>query len=209
MREKDKQEAEVLVIHSAARHAGKTTLCHALVRDLPFKTYIKLSRRSPHLTVLSSVAGTLPSSRGDTSRIQELQRRPGLPTLTELALVDGPREETDAAIMHLLQEHSERPALVEGYCALPRQWAHYLFVLPCPLPATVKPDYVERARQADLLVVNCFPTCPPAEENAMLAFLRDLCPETAQLAGSAQDPFFFETMKEMLQRLFPCFERRD
>lgn len=208
MGRENNEEATVLVIHSAAGHSGKTTICRALVRDLPFEVYIKLSRRSPQLTVSSLCAGDLLSCQGDTGRIRELRRRPGLPPLAEVAFVDGPRGETDAAIVRLLQGHPGNLAIVEGSCALPRQLARYLFVLPCPLPPTAKPDLADRARHADLLVVNRFPACPQAEEEAMLAFLRDLSPGTAQLAGSTQDPLFLETVEEMVRNLFARFGNR-
>ena len=74
----------ILVVHSAAGHSGKTTLCRALVRDLRFDVYIKLAHRASPVEVLSLAAGTLTSAQGDTGRIADIQRSQGLNPLDKV-----------------------------------------------------------------------------------------------------------------------------
>jgi hypothetical protein len=59
------------------------------------------------------------------------------------------------------------------------------------------------AARADLLVVNRFPGCTPAEEATLLAILRDWNPHANQLFGSVQDPAFIETVEAAVLDLLP------
>ncbi len=197
------RESRLLVVHSATGHSGKTTICRALIRDLPFDLYIKLSRQSPHLVERSVSMGNLSPEEGDTGRLHTLQRSPGLVSLHDIIFLNGPRNETDAALTHILEQQQDGSILVEGSCSLPKQDARDLYVLRCPLPLTVKLDMRTMVKQADILLVNRFPICSPAEEQALLALLHDLNPHAARLAGSVEDPLFLETIEEVVSGLLP------
>jgi hypothetical protein len=57
---------------------------------------------------------------------------------------------------------------------------------------------------ADLLVVNRFPGCTPAEEAGLLALLRDWNPHADQISGSVQDAVFIETIEAAILDLLPA-----
>jgi len=195
----------VLVVHSAAGHSGKTTLCRALVRDLPFDVYIKLAHRASPVEVLSLATGTLTSAQGDTGRIADIQRSQGLNPLDDVLLVDGPRGDTDRAVADLVASWPERRrALVEGNCSSLPGHSRFLYVLPCPLPPTAKPDMAQMTLRADLVVVNRFPGCTLSEQTALLALLRDVHPGVSQIAGSLQDPRVLEDVEAMVTHLLPA-----
>jgi len=195
----------ILVVHSAAGHSGKTTLCRALVRDLPFDVYIKLAHRASRVEVLSLVRGTLVPAQGDTGRIADMQRSRGLNALHDVLLVDGPRGETDRAVADLLASWPDGSRiLIEGNCS-PLPWRpRFLYVLPCPLPPTAKPDMTEMTRRADLVVVNRFPGCSPSEQAALLALLRDVHQGVAQIAGSLQEVHVLAEIEGAVATLLPA-----
>jgi hypothetical protein len=193
-----------LVVHSASGHSGKTTICRSLVRDLPFEVYIKLSRHSLHLATRSLAAGTLPLEGGDTGRLSQSERSPWLRPLRDIILLDGPDQETeDAVAMTLRQWPLETPVLIEGNCSSVPERSRTMYVLRCPLLQSAKPNIGIMAARADLLVVNGFPGCTPAEEAALLALLRDWNPHANQISGSAQDAAFIETVEAAVLDLLP------
>jgi hypothetical protein len=195
----------VLVVHSAAGHSGKTTICRALVRDLPFDVYIKLSRHSPHLVQRSASDGTLPPDAGDSGLLHRLPRSPWLPPLTDVLFLDGPRQETDGAVLTVIHAH---PAgmrfLVEGSCSPADGLMRTMYVLPCPLPATAKPDTAAAVQRAHLLIVNRFPGCSAAAEHAMAALLHDANPRASVLSGSTENALFIETIEAAVLELMPA-----
>ena len=198
----------ILVVHSAVGHSGKTTLCRALVRDLPFDVYIKLAHRAPHLDVLSLARGTLAPARGDTGRIADMQRSQGLNALHDVLLVDGPRGETDRAVADLVASWPDGSCvLVEGNCSSLPWRPRFLYVLPCPLPPTAKPDMAEMTLRADLVVVNRFPGCTSSEQAALLALLRDVHPGVAQIAGSLHEVRILENIEATVAILLPALTR--
>jgi hypothetical protein len=194
----------ILVVHSAAGHSGKTTICRALVRDLAFDVYIKLSRHSSHLVQQATSVGTLPSDTGDSGRLRNLQRSSWLPPLANVLFMDGPRQETDVAV---LQSVRTWPAgtrfLIEGNCSPADGLMRYVYILPCPLPETAKRDIGAMAQRADLLVVNRFPGCGAAAERALTAILHDSNPHAALLSGSTQDQLFIDTIEAAVLELVP------
>lgn len=195
----------ILVVHSAAGHSGKTTLCRALVRDLRFDVYIKLAHRASPVEVLSLAAGTLTSAQGDTGRIADIQRSQGLNPLDDVLLMDGPRGETDRTLADLVRSWPEgRRVVVEGNCSSLLSQSRFLYVLPCPLPPTAKPDMAQMTLRADLVVVNRFPGCTLSEQTALLALLRDVHPGVAQIAGSLQDHRVLEDVEAMVTHLLPA-----
>jgi hypothetical protein len=193
-----------LVVHSASGHSGKTTICRSLVRDLPFDVYIKLSRHSLHLATRSLGAGTLPVAGGDTGRLSQSERSPWLQPLRDIILLDGPHRETEEAVATtLLQWPAETPVLIEGNCSSVPDRSRYLYVLRCPLLQSAKPNMGVMAARADLLVVNRFPGCTPAEEAALLALLRDWNPHANEVSGSVQEESFVETVEAAVLELLP------
>ena len=195
----------ILVVHSAAGHSGKTTLCRALVRDLPFDVYIKLAHRASHAEVFSRAQGSLPPAQGDTGRIADMQRQQGLSPLDDVLLVDGPRGDTDCVVADLLASWPDhRRVLVEGNCSSLSWQSRFLYVLPCPLPPTAKPDMAQMTLRADLVVVNRFPGCTSSEQTALLALLRDVHPGVSQIAGSLQDARVLEDIVAMVTILLPA-----
>jgi hypothetical protein len=196
--------AHILVVHSAAGHSGKTTICRALVRDLAFDVYIKLSRRSQHLVQQATSAGTLPSDTGDSGRLHNLQRSAGLPPLADVLFMDGPRQETDVAVLQSLHNWPAGTRfLIEGNCSPIDGLMRYAYVLPCPLPETAKPDIGAMVQRADLLIVNRFPGCDVATEHALVALLRDANSHSALLSGSTQDQLFIDTIEAAVLELMP------
>ncbi len=193
-----------LVVHSACAQSGKTTICRSLVQDLPFDIYIKLSRHSLHLVKRSLAAGTLPLEGGDTGYLSQLERSPWLQPLRDIILLDGPHQETDEAVaLTLRQWPPETPILIEGNCSSVAERSRYMYVLRCPLLQSAKPNMGIMAARADLLVVNRFPGCTPAEEAALLALLRDWNPHANQISGSVQDAVFIETVEAAVFDLIP------
>jgi len=194
-----------LVVHSASGHSGKTTICRSLVRDLPFDVYIKLSRHSLHLARRSLATGTLPVEGGDTGRLSHSERSPWLRPLRDIILLDGPHRETEDAVVTVLQQWpAETPVLIEGNCSSVPERSRYLYVLRCPLLQSAKPNVGIMAARADLLVVNRFPGCTPAEEAALLALLRDWNPHANEISGSVQDESFIETVEAAVLELLPA-----
>ena len=193
-----------LVVHSASGHSGKTTICRSLVRNLPFEVYIKLSRHSLHLVTRSLAAGTLPIVGGDTGRLSQSERSPWLRPLRDIILLDGPQQETEEAVATTLQQWPlETPIIIEGNCSSVPERSRYMYVLRCPLLQSAKPNMGIMAARADLLVVNRFPGCMPAEEAALLALLRDWNPHANQVSGSVQDATFIETVEAAVLDLLP------
>lgn len=193
-----------LIVHSASGHSGKTTICRSLVRDLPFDVYIKLSHHSLHLSTRSLAAGTLPLEGGDTGRLSQSERSPGLRSLRDIILLDGPHQETEEAVAMTLQWWPlETSVLIEGNCSSVPERSRTMYILRCPLPQSAKPNMGIMAAQADLLVVNRFPGCTPAEEAALLALLRDWNPHANQISGSVQDATFIETVEASVLDLLP------
>jgi hypothetical protein len=193
-----------LVVHSASGHSGKTTICRSLVRDLPFDVYIKLSRHSLHLAARSLSAGTLPLEGGDTGRLSQSERSPWLQPLRDIILLDGPHRETEEAVVRILAKWPvETRVLIEGNCSSVPERSRYMYVLRCPLLQSAKPNMGTMAARADLLVVNRFPGCTPAEEAALLALLRDWNPRANQVSGSVEDTTFIETVKAAVLDLLP------
>jgi len=194
-----------LVVHSASGHSGKTTICRSLVRDLPFEVYIKLSRHSLHLATRSLAAGTLPLEGGDTGRLSQSERSPTLQPLRDIILLDGPHRETEEAVAMALQQWPlETPVLIEGNCSSVPERSRYMYVLRCPLLQSAKPNIGIMAARADLLVVNRFPGCQPAEETALLALLRDWNSTANQVSGSVEDTAFIETVEAAVLDLLPA-----
>jgi hypothetical protein len=194
----------VLVVHSAAGHSGKTTICRALVRDLPFDIYIKLSRHSPHLVQCSASEGTLPPDTGDSGLLHSLQRSPWLPPLADVLFLDGPRQETDVTILNTIRAHPAGTRfLVEGNCSPVDGLMRYMYVFPCPLPETAKQDTAAAVQRADLLVVNRFPGREEATERALTSVLRDANQRAAVLSGSTQDQLFIDTIEAAVIKLMP------
>lgn len=199
------EHASILVVHSASGHSGKTTICKALVHDLPFDIYIKLSRRSPHLAARSLSAGTLSEADGDTGRLSQSQRAAHLGPLSDILFLDGPRSETDEAIASAVQQWPpDTRILIEGYCTPLPQRSQTMYVLSCPLAPDPKPDMGTSAAQANLIVVNRFPGCSPVAEAALVALLRDWNPQAALVAGSIENRVFLETVEEAVLRLLPA-----
>jgi len=195
----------VLVVHSAAGHSGKTTICRALVRDLPFDVYIKLSRHSPHLVQQSASDGTLPPDTGDSGLVHRLPRSSWLPPLADVLFLDGPRQETDVAVLNTIHLHPAGTRfLVEGSCSPADELMRYVYLFPCPLPATAKQDTAAAVQRAHLLIVNRFPGCSAAAERAMTAVLHDANPHAAVLSGSTQDTLFIETIEAAVLDLMPA-----
>src|SRR5450756_374242 len=193
-----------LVVHSASGHSSKTTICRSLVRDLPFEVYIKLSRHSPHLATRSLTAGTLPIEGGDTGRLSQSERAPWLRPLRDIILLDGPHQETEKAVAMTLQQWPlETCVLIEGNCSSVPERSRTMYVLRCPLLQNAKPNMGIMAARADLLVVNRFPGCMPAEETALLALLRDWNPHANQISGSVQDAVFIEMVEAAVLDLLP------
>jgi len=193
-----------LVVHSASGHSGKTTICRSLVRDLPFEIYIKLSRHSLHLATHSLAAGTLPIEGGDTGRLSQSERSPWLRPLRDIILLDGPHQETEEAVATALQQWPlETRVLIEGNCSSVPERSRYMYVLRCPLLQSAKPNMGIMAARADLLVVNRFPGCTPAEEAGLLALLRDWNSHANQISGSVQDEVFIETVEAAVLDLLP------
>ncbi|MBA4364585.1 MAG: hypothetical protein C0398_01085 [Coprothermobacter sp.] len=193
-----------LVVHSASGHSGKTTICRSLVRDLPFDVYIKLSRHSLHLATRSLATGTLPLEGGDTGRLSQSERSPWLRPLRDIILLDGPHRETEEAVATTLQRWpAETPVLIEGNCSSVPERSRYMYVLRCPLLQSAKSNMGIMAARADLLVVNRFPGCTPAEEAALLALLRDWNPHANEVSGSVQDMAFIETVEAAVLELLP------
>lgn len=195
----------VLVVHSAAGHSGKTTICRALVRGLPFDVYIKLSRHSPHLIQSSASKGTLPPDTGDSGLLHRLERSSWLPPLVDVLFLDGPRQETDVAVLNAIRAHPAGTRfLVEGNCSPVDGLMRYMYVFPCPLPETAKHDTAAAVQRADLFVVNRFPGCSTATEHAMTAVLHEANPHAALLSGSTQDVMFIDTIEATVLELMPA-----
>lgn len=193
-----------LVVHSASGHSGKTTICRSLVRDLPFDVYIKLSRHSLHLATRSLLAGTLPLEGGDTGRLSQSERSPWLKPLRDIILLDGPHGETEEAVVRILaQWPAKTRVLIEGNCSSVPERSRYMYILRCPLLQSAKPNMGTMAARADLLVVNRFPGCTPAEEAALLALLRDWNPRANQVSGSVEDTTFVDTIEAAVLDLLP------
>ncbi len=193
-----------LVVHSASGHSGKTTICRSLVRDLPFDVYIKLSRHSLHLATRSLLAGTLPLEGGDTGRLSQSERSPWLKPLRDIILLDGPHGETEEAVVRILaQWPANTRVLIEGGCSSVSERSRYMYILRCPLLQSAKPNMGTMAARADLLVVNRFPGCTPAEEAALLALLRDWNPRANQVSGSVEDTTFVDTIEAAVLDLLP------
>ncbi len=198
----------ILIVHSSSGHSGKTTICSSLVHDLPFDIYIKLSRHSPHLVTRSFSAGTLPPGEGDTGRLNQSIRSSLLASLSDILLLDGPRPETDEAVLSAVhQSPPETRFLIEGYCTPLPNRSLTMYVLPCPLSPNAKPDTGVMAAQADLVVINRFPACTAPEEAALLALLRDWNPHANQVSGSADDSMFIETVEASVLSLLPALRR--
>lgn len=194
----------ILIVHSSSGHSGKTTMCMSLVRDLPFDVYIKLSRRSPNLAARSLSSGTLPLMEGDTGRVLQLVRSPGLAPLADVLFLDGPREATDDAVRLALDRWPPGTRiLVEGFCTPIPHRSATMYVLGCPLPPHAKPDMGLRAAQADLIVINRFSACSPPAEAGLLALLRDWNPRADQVAGSAEDAVFLATIEAAVLHFLP------
>ena len=197
--------SSVLVVHSAAGHSGKTTICRALVRDLPFDVYIKLSRHSPHLIQSSASAGTLPPDTGDSGLLHRLQRSSWLPPLADVLFLDGPREETDVTVLDVIHAHPAGTRfLVEGNCSPVSGLMRYMYVFPCPLPETAKQDTAAAVQRADLLIVNRFAGCSTVSEHAMAAVLHDSNPHATLLSGSTRDILFIDTIEATVLELMPA-----
>ncbi|MHB8071136.1 MAG: hypothetical protein ACYDHF_04170 [Candidatus Cryosericum sp.] len=195
----------VLIVHSAAGHSGKTTVCRALVRDLPFDIYVKLSRHSPHLVQCSASGGTLPPDTGDSGLLHNLQRSPWLSPLTDVYFLDGPRLETDATVQKVVDSRCAGTRfLIEGYCSPVEGLMRYVYMFPCPLPETAKQDIAVMVQRADLLVINRFPGCEAAAERALTTVLRDANPHAAVLSGSTQDQLFIDTIEAAVIELMPA-----
>ena len=193
-----------LVVHSASSHSGKTTICRSLVRDLPFDVYIKLSRHSLRLVERSLTAGTLPLEGGDTGRLSRSGRSPRLQPLRDIILLDGPHGETDGAVAKTLKRWPvETRVLIEGNCSSVPERSCTMYILRCPLLQSAKPNIGIMAAHADLLVVNKFPGCQPAEEAALLALLRDWNPRANQVSGSVEEAGFIETVEAAVLDLLP------
>ena len=79
-----------------------------------------------------------------------------------------------------------------------------MYVLRCPLLQSAKPNIGIMAARADLLVVNRFPGCQPAEETALLALLRDWNSTANQVSGSVEDTAFIETVEAAVLDLLPA-----
>ncbi|MCE5193173.1 MAG: hypothetical protein ABFD13_03360 [Candidatus Cryosericum sp.] len=194
----------ILIVHSSSSHSGKTAICRSLVHDLPFDVYIKLSRHSSHLVTRSLAAGTLPAGAGDTGRLHQSIRSPLLPPLSDILLLDGPRSETDEAVLSAIDTWPpETRFLIEGYCTPLPNRSVTMYVLRCPLSPEMKPDTGIMAARADLVVINRFPACTPPEEAALLALLRDWNPHVNQVSGSAEDSAFIETVEASVLSLLP------
>jgi hypothetical protein len=196
--------ARILVVHSAAGHSGKTTICRALVRDLAFDVYIKLSRHSSHLVQQATSAGNLPSDTGDSGRLHNLQRSSWLPPLADVLFMDGPRQETDVAVLQSLHNWPAGTRfLIEGNCSPDDGLMRYAYVLPCPLPETAKPDIGAMVQRADLLIINRFPGCGASAERALTAILHDSNQHATLLSGSTQDLLFIDTIEAAVLELVP------
>ncbi|MCX6084881.1 MAG: hypothetical protein NTX94_00375 [Caldiserica bacterium] len=194
----------ILVVHSASGHSGKTTVCRSLVRDLPFDTYMKLSRHSLHLATRSLAAGTLPPEGGDTGRLRQAGRSHRLHPLRDIILLDGPYQETeDAVAMTIQQWPVNTRVLIEGNCSSVPDKSRSMYVLCCPLPPSAKINMSMMAARADLLVVNRFPGCTAPEEAALLAILRDWNPRVTLVSGSVEDARFIETIEAEVLKLLP------
>jgi hypothetical protein len=199
----------ILIIHSAASHSGKTTLCRALARDLPFDTYVKLSRHTDHLVERSLSAGNLGIATGDTSLLLSSRRTPGLLPLRDVLFCSGPRDETDGAVMRaLVRWGTAVRVLVEGNCSVAPIPSLHLFVLSCPLPSTCKPDTGTSASGAGLLVVNRLPSCSAAEERALATLLHEWNPCATVLSGSLEDSIFLATVEGEVVSLLPMLLSR-
>lgn len=199
----------ILIIHSAASHSGKTTLCRALARDLPFDTYVKLSRHTDHLVECSLSAGNLGIATGDTSLLLSSRRTPGLLPLRDVLFCSGPRDETDGAVMRaLVRWGTAVRVLVEGNCSVAPIPSLHLFVLSCPLPSTCKPDTGTSASGAGLLVVNRLPSCSAAEERALATLLHEWNPCATVLSGSLEDNMFLATVEGEVVSLLPMLLSR-
>ena len=194
----------ILVVHSASGHSGKTTICRSLVRDLPFDTYIKLSRHSLHLATRSLAAGTLPLEGGDTGRLSQAERSPWLHPLRDIVLLDGPHQETeDAVALTTRQWPVNTRVLIEGNCSSVPERSRSMYVLRCPLLQSAKTNMSIMAARADLLVVTRFPGCTAPEEAALLAILRDWNPRATPVSGSVEDATFIETVEVAVLDLLP------
>ncbi|HWQ21294.1 MAG TPA: hypothetical protein VN478_01035 [Clostridia bacterium] len=194
-----------LIVHSASGHSGKTTICRSLVRDLPFDVYIKLSRHSLHLVERSLAAGTLPATGGDTGRLSQSERSPALQPLRDIILLDGPHDETESAVVRIFQQWPvETRILIEGNCSSVPERSRRAYVLRCPLLQSAKSNMSSMSSLADLLVINRFPGCTPAEESALLALLRDWNPRANQVSGSVEDAGFLETVEAAVLDLLPA-----
>jgi hypothetical protein len=124
--------------------------------------------------------------------------------LRDIILLDGPHRETEDAVATALQQWpADTPVLIEGNCSSVPERSRYLYVLRCPLLQSAKPNMRIMAAQADLLVVNRFPGCTPAEEAALLALLRDWNPQANEISGSVQDESFIDTVEAAVLELLP------
>lgn len=198
----------VLVIHSAAGRSGKTSICRALARDLAFDIYVKLSRHSSHLIQQIMSSGTLSSEKGDSGLLRGLHRSSWLPPLADVIFLDGPCQETDAAVLQAARTWPLGTRfLIEGSCAPVDSLTKYAYVVPCPLPGTAKPDMAAMIRRADLLIVNRFPGCSSATESALTAILHDTNPQAALLSGSTLDQLFMDTIEAAICELLPVVAR--
>jgi G3E family GTPase len=124
--------------------------------------------------------------------------------LRDIILLDGPHQETEEAVAMTLQQWPlETPVLIEGNCSSVPERSRTMYVLRCPLLQSAKSNMRIMAARADLLVVNRFPGCTPAEEAALLAVLRDCNPRANQVSGSVQDAVFIETVEAAVLDLLP------
>jgi hypothetical protein len=124
--------------------------------------------------------------------------------LRDIILLDGPQQETEEAVATTLQQWPlETPIIIEGNCSSVPERSRYMYVLRCPLLQSAKPNMGIMAARADLLVVNRFPGCTPAEEAALLALLRDWNPHANQVSGSVQDAALIETVEAAVLDLLP------
>jgi hypothetical protein len=125
--------------------------------------------------------------------------------LRDIILLDGPHRETDDAVATILQQWPlETLVLVEGNCSSVPERSRYMYVLRCPLLQSAKSNMGIMTAGADLLVVNRFPGCTPAEEAGLLALLRDWNPHADQISGSVQDAVFIETIEAAILDLLPA-----
>jgi hypothetical protein len=124
--------------------------------------------------------------------------------LRDIILLDGPHQETEEAVATILQQWPlETPILIEGNCSSVPERSQTMYVLRCPLLQSAKPNMGIMTARADLLVVNRFPGCMPAEEAALLALLRDWNPHANQVSGSLRDATFIETVEAAVLNLLP------